>query len=154
DLYESAACVQEYAPPKTVDPQAAEARLNDVRALLPEVLGIGESDVFYKVRRRQRPEDQYGRQADAGALRVVHEGGHRFEVNLSDFLDTGLFLDQRRLRAILGERASGKRFLNLFSYTATATVYAARGGAASSVSVDLSNTYAAWAQRNFRLNGV
>jgi 23S rRNA (guanine2445-N2)-methyltransferase / 23S rRNA (guanine2069-N7)-methyltransferase len=152
DLYEDAACVAEYAPPSTVDPRAAEARLNDVRALVPEVLGVAPESLFVKLRRRQRPEEQYGRQAEAGAVRVVHEGGHRFEVNLSDFLDTGLFLDQRRLRAIVGERAAGRRFLNLFAYTATATVYAA--DAAKSVSVDLSNTYLDWAGRNFRLNGL
>jgi 23S rRNA (cytosine1962-C5)-methyltransferase len=85
---------------------------------------------------------------------VVVEGGHRFLVNLHGYLDTGLFLDHRITRRMVGERATGRRFLNLFAYTGSFTVYAARGGAVSSESVDLSNTYCDWAERNLRLNGV
>ena len=84
----------------------------------------------------------------------VREGGHKFLVNLSDYLDTGLFLDHRRIRAMIEELARGKSFLNLFAYTGSATVYAAAGGARSSVSVDLSNTYIEWAADNFALNRV
>ena len=80
------------------------------------------------------------------------EGGHRFRVNLTDYLDTGLFLDHRQTRAWVQEHAKGVRFLNLFCYTGSFTVYAAAGGASSSVSVDLSNTYVDWARRNFDLN--
>ncbi len=85
---------------------------------------------------------------------VVREGGHRFVVNLHAYLDTGLFLDHRVTRGIVGRRAQGRRFLNLFAYTSSFTVYAARGGAVSSESVDLSNTYSNWAERNLRLNGI
>lgn len=154
DLYETAAHVQEYAPPSTIDPARAEERLGDVLALVPEVLGVAAADVYLKQRRRQKPTEQYGRMDRRGKMRTVREGGHRFLVNLSDYLDTGLFLDHRRLRAMIGERARGKSFLNLFAYTGSATVYAAAGGARSSVSVDLSNTYLDWAAENFALNGV
>jgi 23S rRNA (guanine2445-N2)-methyltransferase / 23S rRNA (guanine2069-N7)-methyltransferase len=151
DVYEDAVHVQEYAPPATVDAKIAEARLHDVMRAVPEVLGT--RDVFLKVRRRQK-SFQYEKFSNENIEREVREGGHRFIVNLSDYVDTGLYLDQRRLRAMIGELARGKRFLNLFAYTATATVYAAKGGALSTTSVDLSNTYLDWAQRNLQLNGV
>jgi 23S rRNA (guanine2445-N2)-methyltransferase / 23S rRNA (guanine2069-N7)-methyltransferase len=152
DLYESAAHVQEYAPPSTIEPARAQERLDDVMALVPEVLGIAATDVFLKQRRRQRPETQYGKQAARGKKRTVREGGHKFLVNLTDYLDTGLFLDHRRLRAMIQSLSDGKLFLNLFAYTGSATVYAAAGGARSTVSVDLSNTYLEWATENFELN--
>ncbi len=85
---------------------------------------------------------------------VVREGGYRFIVNLHGYLDTGLFLDHRVTRAMVGALAAGKRFLNLFSYTGSFTVHAAGGRAASSESVDLSNTYSHWAERNLRLNAI
>jgi 23S rRNA (guanine2445-N2)-methyltransferase / 23S rRNA (guanine2069-N7)-methyltransferase len=156
DVYQDALHVQEYAPPSTIEPERAERRLADIMTVLPEVAGVAPENVFLKVRRRQRPVEQYQKlgASGAGAEREVREGGHRFLVNLRDYIDTGLFLDHRRLRALIAELATGRRFLNLFSYTATASVYAARAGARSTVSVDLSNTYLEWARRNFELNGV
>jgi 23S rRNA (guanine2445-N2)-methyltransferase / 23S rRNA (guanine2069-N7)-methyltransferase len=82
----------------------------------------------------------------------ITEGPCRFLVNFSDYLDTGLFLDHRLTRALLGELAKDKHFLNLFGYTGTATVYAALGGALSTTTVDMSNTYLDWAERNLELN--
>ena len=154
DLYEDAAHVQEYAPPKEIEPERAEARLRDVKLVLPEALGIESDQVFLKVRKRQRGLSQYEKLGESGQEREVAEGGYRFLVNLADYLDTGLFLDHRNLRAMIGQLSKGKRFLNLFCYTAAATVFAARGGARSSTSVDLSNTYLDWAGRNFALNGI
>jgi 23S rRNA (guanine2445-N2)-methyltransferase / 23S rRNA (guanine2069-N7)-methyltransferase len=154
DLYEKSAHVQEYAPPSTIDPARAEERLGDIIALVPEVLGIAATNVHVKQRRRQKPTDQYGRMGARGKKLTVREGGHQFLVNLSDYLDTGLFLDHRRVRAMIEELARGKSFLNLFAYTGSATVYAAKGGARSSVSVDLSNTYIDWASENLALNHV
>jgi 23S rRNA (guanine2445-N2)-methyltransferase / 23S rRNA (guanine2069-N7)-methyltransferase len=154
DLYENAAHVQEYAPPATVDAERAEERLGDVLALVPELLDVAAADVFLKQRRRQRGGTQYERQAKKGRTLTVREGGHRFLVNLSDYLDTGLFLDHRRLRAMIQSLSAGKRVLNLFAYTGSATIYAAAGGARSSTSVDLSNTYLDWAAENFALNRV
>src|SRR6202050_2237566 len=91
--------------------------------------------------------------APAEAPHVVREGGLKFRVNFDDYLDTGLFLDQRITRARLREAARGRRFLNLFAYTGSATVYAASGGATATTSVDMSRTYLEWAQRNLSING-
>ena len=154
DLYEQAAHIQEYEAPKTVDAAAAEQRLHDVMAVAPEVLGVRPEDVFLKVRRRQRGLEQYEKLDSSGAEWKVHEGGHTFLVNLRDHLDSGLFLDHRKLRALIAELAPGRRFLNLYAYTASATVYAAKAGARASTSVDLSNTYLEWAARNLAENGV
>jgi 23S rRNA G2069 N7-methylase RlmK/C1962 C5-methylase RlmI len=118
-----------------------------------EALDIEPSLVFIKFRERQRGAAQYRRLGDRGVIREVIEGGLRFRVNLSDYLDTGLFPDRRRLRVLVREAAAGKRVLNLFCYTAAFSVYAAAGGAAEIDSVDLSNTYLDWGRENFRLNG-
>jgi 23S rRNA (guanine2445-N2)-methyltransferase / 23S rRNA (guanine2069-N7)-methyltransferase len=118
-----------------------------------EALGIAPGSVFMKTRRRQRGKAQYEKIGRDSAERVVREGGLSFVVNLSDYLDTGLFLDHRPTRAMVRAEAAGKAVLNLFAYTGSFSVYAAAGGAASVTSVDLSNTYLAWASRNFALNG-
>ncbi|MFN7132761.1 MAG: bifunctional 23S rRNA (guanine(2069)-N(7))-methyltransferase RlmK/23S rRNA (guanine(2445)-N(2))-methyltransferase RlmL, partial [Myxococcales bacterium] len=154
DLYEKWVHVQEYAPPKTVDPKAAEARLRDVMSVIPEVMGVMRSDVVLKVRRRQKGVSQYEKVGQLHEFLEVHEGGHKFLVNLRDYLDTGLFLDHRNTRKLIGELAKGRRFLNLFAYTGTASVYATKGGAASTTTVDMSNTYIDWAKRNFEVNGI
>lgn len=154
DVYEQWVQLQEYAPPPTVSAERAEERLHDMALLTAEVLEVGAQDLFVKVRQRQRGGAQYARLARGGAFQVVREGGHRFWVNLSDRLDTGLFLDQRQVRALIAQESAGKRVLNAFCYTAATTVYAAMGGATASVSVDLSATYLDWARRNFVLNGV
>jgi 23S rRNA (guanine2445-N2)-methyltransferase / 23S rRNA (guanine2069-N7)-methyltransferase len=154
DLYERWAHVSEYAPPPSVDAAAAARRREEALAVTAEVLEIEPEGVFYKVRRRQRGTAQYQRRGDSGRELSVREGGHRFLVNLSDYIDTGLFLDHRLTRAMLAELAVGRDVLNLFAYTATGTVYAALAGARSTTSVDLSRTYLAWAQRNLTLNGV
>jgi 23S rRNA (guanine2445-N2)-methyltransferase / 23S rRNA (guanine2069-N7)-methyltransferase len=152
DLYERWAHVQEYAPPPEVDEELTKARLDAALRVIPEVLGVAPADVFLKVRTRQRGAVQYGRQAAHGVEHVVHEGDLRFLVNLTDYLDTGLFLQGREVRRLLAGLATGQRFLNLFGYTGTATVAAARGGATDTTTVDLNGRYLAWAQRNFSLN--
>ena len=152
DLYERWVHVQEYAPPPEVDVELAKARLDAALRVVPEVLGVAPADVFLKVRARQRGAVQYGRQAAHGVEHAVHEGDLRFLVNLTDYLDTGLFLQGREVRRLLAGLATGQRFLNLFGYTGTATVAAARGGAADTTTVDLNDRYLAWAQRNFSLN--
>lgn len=124
-----------------------------VRAIVAGALAIPVEHVHSKEKRRQRGLTQHEKQGESGETMTVQEGGLRFEVNLRDYIDTGLFLDHRLTRARVREEARGKRFLNLFCYTGSFTVYAAAGGAASTTSVDLSNTYIDWAQRNMRLNG-
>jgi 23S rRNA (guanine2445-N2)-methyltransferase / 23S rRNA (guanine2069-N7)-methyltransferase len=154
DRYADAVHVQEYAAPATVDPEKAALRLAAALEVVPGVLDVRKDAVFLKVRRRQKGHSQYERQSDDRARRIVTEDGLKFEVNLSDYLDTGLFLDHRLLRRRLRAEAAGKQFLNLFSYTGAATVHAASGDAASTLSIDLSNTYLDWAERNLRLNNV
>ena len=104
------------------------------------------------MRARQRGSSQYEKQDTTGRFMRIQEGPAQFWVNLQDYLDTGLFLDHRNTRTMIGEFAEGKTFLNLFAYTGTATVHAALGGATKSVTVDMSNTYIDWAERNFDLN--
>jgi len=116
-------------------------------------LGIDSERIFLKQRQRQRGESQYEKIGETRFTKIVGEGGLVFKVNLSDYLDTGLFPDKRLLRAMVREEAEGKRILNLFSYTGSFSVYAAAGGAVSTDSVDLSNTYLSWARENFSLNG-
>lgn len=155
DLYQGEALwvqVQEYEAPATVDPARAEQRLVEVLAAVPAVLEIPRAQMFLKVRRRQKGMAQYEKQAEAGRFFEVGEDGLRFWVNFEDYLDTGLFLDHRLTRHLLRELAPGRRFLNLFGYTGSATVYAVAGGAVASTTVDLSRTYLDWARRNLELN--
>lgn len=120
-----------------------------------QVVGIHPDNAVAKTRMRQRGAAQYERQDARDAVTgIVREQGHRFFVNLSSYLDTGLFMDHRPLRKIVGSEARGKSVLNLFCYTATFSVYAAAGGAETVDSVDLSNTYLDWGRRNFALNGL
>ncbi|MCK9606631.1 MAG: bifunctional 23S rRNA (guanine(2069)-N(7))-methyltransferase RlmK/23S rRNA (guanine(2445)-N(2))-methyltransferase RlmL [Methylomonas sp.] len=146
--------VQEYESPKTIDPAKANQRLAGAMVEIPKVLGIPKEQVFLKIRRKQKNTDQYEKQGDSGRFHVIEEGGCKFWVNFEDYLDTGLFLDHRPIRMLIQQQAQGKRFLNLFAYTGSASVLAAMGGAASSVTVDMSNTYLDWAKRNFDLNGI
>ncbi|MFC2973542.1 bifunctional 23S rRNA (guanine(2069)-N(7))-methyltransferase RlmK/23S rRNA (guanine(2445)-N(2))-methyltransferase RlmL [Azotobacter bryophylli] len=153
DIYGDWVHVQEYAPPRSIDPEKAQARLLDALAAIPAALGVPADKVVVKRRERQTGTRQYERQGSEGCFMEVQEGGARLLVNLTDYLDTGLFLDHRPLRLRIQREAAGKRFLNLFCYTATATVHAAKGGARSTTSVDLSKTYLDWARRNLALNG-
>tara|TARA_R100000656_G_scaffold22851_6_gene20272 strand:+ start:397 stop:2550 length:2154 start_codon:yes stop_codon:yes gene_type:complete len=157
DVYQDAIHVQEYAPPITVDEASANRHLTEIRQALLSLYPESRGKLFFKERRRQKGDSQYQRQPSGSshnALQVVTEGAARFEVNLSDYLDTGLFLDHRPVRRMIGAMARGKRVLNLFCYTAAASVHAALGGATSSLSIDMSNSYLEWAGRNFALNGL
>ncbi|MCP1728618.1 23S rRNA (guanine2445-N2)-methyltransferase / 23S rRNA (guanine2069-N7)-methyltransferase [Natronospira proteinivora] len=153
DRYGDHAVVQEYAPPKEISVAKAERRLAAGLAAIARALGLPGENVHLKTRRPQKGSQQYGRLGDRGLTLAVHEGPARLEVNLTDYLDTGLFLDHRPVRQWVRERAAGKDMLNLFAYTGTATVQAALGGAKSTTSVDLSRTYLDWARRNLHLNG-
>lgn len=145
--------VAEYAAPSEIDPDKARARLEEVIAAVPQVLDVDARDVFLKVRQRQRGAAQYSAVSRTGVTGIVAEDGLLFEVNLSDYLDTGLFLDHRMTRKLLRDMARGTRFLNLFAYTGAASVHAAAGGAVSTTTIDLSATYLAWAERNMLRNG-
>ncbi|HIC45735.1 MAG TPA: bifunctional 23S rRNA (guanine(2069)-N(7))-methyltransferase RlmK/23S rRNA (guanine(2445)-N(2))-methyltransferase RlmL [Methylophaga aminisulfidivorans] len=153
DLYDDHIHVQEYAPPKQIDPEKAVERLQEAMQIIPEVFEVPVTHVALKVRKKQRGKEQYEAQAAKNQRFEVRENGLRFWVNLTDYLDTGLFLDHRDTRQLVRELAKGKNFLNLFSYTGSASVYAAAGQARSTTSVDMSNTYLAWAEDNMKLNG-
>ncbi|MDE2150505.1 MAG: bifunctional 23S rRNA (guanine(2069)-N(7))-methyltransferase RlmK/23S rRNA (guanine(2445)-N(2))-methyltransferase RlmL [Gammaproteobacteria bacterium] len=148
------AVAQEYAAPATVDPVQAERRLRQALVQIAAQLELSASRLHLRVRQRQRGTQQYQRQSRQRQFHTITEHGCRLRVNFDDYLDTGLFLDHRPLRRLLGEEAAGKRFLNLFCYTAAATVHAAVGGAAGSLSVDLSATYLDWARDNLAANGA
>lgn len=144
--------VQEYAAPKSIDRRKADQRLAEAMAVIPTLLQVEKNHVFLKVRRRQQSSEQYEKQSTPGEFHVVEENGCLFLVNFETYLDTGLFLDHRPIRQMIQQQARGKRFLNLFCYTGAATIHAARGGALSTTSVDMSRTYLDWAKKNLQLN--
>jgi 23S rRNA (guanine2445-N2)-methyltransferase / 23S rRNA (guanine2069-N7)-methyltransferase len=154
DRYEECLHLAEYDRPHDRSPAQHADWLDLMAKTAAETLEVPKGQVFMKRRERQRGMNQYERFAEQGKTFVVHEGGLKFRVNLSDYLDTGLFLDHRITRAMVREAAAGKRFLNLFGYTGAFTVYAASGGAESTTTVDLSNTYLEWAEENLALNGL
>ncbi|MFW1676171.1 bifunctional 23S rRNA (guanine(2069)-N(7))-methyltransferase RlmK/23S rRNA (guanine(2445)-N(2))-methyltransferase RlmL [Pontibacter sp. JAM-7] len=153
DLYGDKVQVQEYAPPKKIDAVKAFARLQEVMQAVPVTLQVAPEQVILKQRKRQQGSSQYEKQGESHRFFEVMEHGCRLLVNLHDYLDTGLFLDHRAMRRRLQAEAAGKDVLNLFCYTATASVHAAVGGARSTTSVDMSATYLNWAKRNLELNG-
>jgi 23S rRNA (guanine2445-N2)-methyltransferase / 23S rRNA (guanine2069-N7)-methyltransferase len=145
--------VQEYAAPKTIDPAGVQKRRNEALAALPAATGVPAEFIHLRQRRRTARGEQYEKLGQEADFRLIEEGGLRFWVNFTDYLDTGLFLDHRITRARLREAASRKRFLNLFAYTGSATVYAAAGRARATTTVDMSATYLDWTQRNLAVNG-
>jgi 23S rRNA (guanine2445-N2)-methyltransferase / 23S rRNA (guanine2069-N7)-methyltransferase len=145
--------VQEYEPPRTVDARGARQRRDEALSVLPEIFGIELDHVHFRTRKRHKPGEQYTKRAETGVDHVVYEDGLKFLVNFTDYLDTGLFLDHRPMRAKIRELAAGQRFLNLFAYTCSATVHAAAGGARATLSIDLSSTYLERARRNLDING-
>ena len=154
DIYNDRLHIQEYAPPADIPAAKAEERLKDLVFAARRAFEAPAERIYLKQRRAQTPDDQYRRHDQSKEFFNVTEGPGQFSVNLTDYLDTGLFLDGRLIRSWIAARARGTRFLNLFSYTASATVAAALGGARESTSVDLSPTYTAWAERNLRLNNI
>ena len=158
DLYGEFVHLQEYAPPKTIDERKAQRRRLEMEQatgrVMVDTLGLSPEDLFVKTRERKRGVSQYEKAADTGARTRIYENELTFLVNFDDYLDTGLFLDHRNARAMVREMAEGKDFLNLFAYTGSVSVYAAAGGARSTTTVDMSNTYLDWAEDNFRVNNL
>lgn len=145
--------IAEYQAPSSVDPARAARRFADAMAIAPAVLDVDANFTFSKVRRRAKGGGQYREAHDRSFVAATTESGYIFEIDLNAYLDTGIFLDHRTTRQMVGQMASGKRFLNLFAYTGTATVHAAGGGAIVTTTVDLSQTYLDWAQHNMKMNG-
>ncbi|HIP83186.1 MAG TPA: bifunctional 23S rRNA (guanine(2069)-N(7))-methyltransferase RlmK/23S rRNA (guanine(2445)-N(2))-methyltransferase RlmL, partial [Desulfocapsa sulfexigens] len=153
DLYEKWIQVQEYNAPDTVDEKAAQRRFQQCLHQVRHLFGVRRDRVFLKTRRKQKGKAQYQKQASRKKMHTVREGDCLLLVNFTDYLDTGIFLDHRIIRLKIAKEAKGKRFLNLFAYTGTATVHAAVGGAESTTTVDLSANYLHWARMNLALNG-
>ncbi len=154
DRYEDRLHMSEFARPHDRTPAEHADWLDLMIKTAGEVMEVHPKNIFMKFRDRQRGDSQYERRGSDGHVLVVQEGGLKFQVNLSDYLDTGLFLDHRNTRGLFREAAAGKRVLNLFGYTGSFTVYAAAGGAAATTTVDSSNTYLEWAEENLRLNNL
>lgn len=154
DIYADHVHLQEYDTGWLMHKTDYEKWLAEVVEAVLFVTGLPKEHIHVKKRQRQKGKDQYEKTGITGTDFVIHEHGRAFWVNLDKYLDTGLFLDHRNTRQKIGNIAAGKSFLNLFAYTGSFSVYAATGGALFSETVDLSNTYLQWAQRNFELNGL
>ncbi len=160
DVYEGAAQdedrrlvqLSEYQAPKQIEEELAQTRLLDAINVTKQILSLDDGELFVKQRRRAKGGSQYGKEGSTPYELITQENGHFFKINPAQYLDTGLFLDHRLTRELVQSLAKDKRFLNLFSYTSSASVYAAKGGAFECTSVDLSNTYLEWSEENFKLN--
>ncbi len=153
DRYEDRLYIAEFERPHDRSPSEHADWLDLMQRTAGEVMDVHPANIFMKYRERQRGTSQYERRGSAGPAFTVNEGGLKFLVNLSDYIDTGLFLDHRITRGMVRDLAKDKQFLNLFGYTGSFSVYAAAGGARSTVTVDLSNTHIEWAEKNMALNG-
>lgn len=153
EWYDGVVHAAEYKRRHGMEDEEHEAWLQACREVLTGVLEIPQDTIFMKQRQRKAGrQGQYEKFGDEKAERIVREGGLSFIINLTDYLDTGLFLDHRITRGMVREQSQGKRVLNLFCYTGSFSVYAAHGGAKSVTSVDLSKTYINWAKRNMQYN--
>lgn len=155
ELYEDNVYLAEYQRRHGMSEEEHTAWLETCVPVITGVIGVPDERIFYRERRRKAGRlDQYGKLASEQEFFVVREAGLSFRVNLTDYLDTGLFLDHRITRAMVREEALSCRVLNLFCYTGSFSVYAAAGGAVAVDSVDLSKTYLEWAEANMVLNGL
>ncbi len=151
DWYEGRLCVARYE--KGESSPSDEGWVSPVLGIVGEALGVAPDHVYVRSRRRGPGGSRYSRRATERDFFLVREAGKKFRINLADYLDTGLFLDHRATRKMVGLEAAGKRFLNLFAYTGAFSVYAAAAGAVGTTTVDMSNTYLDWARRNMAING-
>ncbi|ANE52859.1 class I SAM-dependent methyltransferase [Flavisolibacter tropicus] len=153
ELYEQKVYVSEYKRKHALSDEEHDAWLTQCQEIIAEVTTIPVNEIYVKLRKRKEDrKDQYQKLDQAKNETIVHEGGLKFIVNLSDYLDTGLFLDHRITRGMVKEIAGNKKVLNLFCYTGSFSVYAIAGGAGAVTSVDLSKTYLDWTERNVMLN--
>jgi 23S rRNA (cytosine1962-C5)-methyltransferase len=155
DIYHTSAYVAEYDRNHTLTPEEKIEWLRLSKYCISMVLNIPIPEIFIKERKSIKSRnEQYNKLSEAKKEYVVEENGLKFKVNLSDYLDTGLFLDHRLTRQMVKDQSKGKNVLNLFAYTGSFSVYAAAGGADQVLTLDLSNTYIQWSKDNFELNGL
>jgi 23S rRNA (cytosine1962-C5)-methyltransferase len=154
EFYGNRLYVAEYKRQHNLPEEAHDVWMENSLAVIMEVLGVEEENIFLKLRQRKPGRLGQYQKYDAEQHEFeVEENGLKFIVNMSDYLDTGLFLDHRTTRQMVREQTKGKKVLNLFAYTGSFSVYAAAGGAAEVVTADLSKTYLSWAEKNLQLNG-
>ena len=153
DVYENIVHVSEYARDHGMLPDEHAAWLQGCLEVISRVLEVSNDLIYLKFRQKQKGLSQYERFSRAGAEYLVRENGLRFLIKPADYLDVGLFLDHRNTRRMVRDEAAGKKMLNLFAYTGSFSVYAAAGGATETCTIDMSNTYLHWADRNLTLNG-
>lgn len=153
ERYENSLYVSEYKRHHSLSDEEHEAWLESCKAIMHKVTGVAPDEIYLKLRQRKESrQDQYKKLAATKSEFPVGENGLQFLVNLTDYLDSGLFLDHRITRQMVRDISKGKRVLNLFCYTGSFSVYALAGGAEQVISVDLSKTYLDWTSRNFELN--
>ncbi|MBI1780654.1 MAG: class I SAM-dependent methyltransferase [Sphingobacteriales bacterium] len=154
DVYDDKVYLAEYRAKHNLTEGEHEQWLNESNHIISKVLNVADENIYLKERKRKSERTgQYQKTGEEAAFFLVEEGGLKFKINLSDYLDTGLFLDHRITREMVRKESAGKQVLNLFAYTGSFSVYAAAGGATEVTTVDLSNTYIQWAKDNFELNG-
>jgi 23S rRNA (cytosine1962-C5)-methyltransferase len=154
EMYEDHVYIAEYNRKHGMEEDAHEEWLDTCLELISKVLEVAPNKIWVKQRqRKENRKSQYEKLSLENHIMTAYEAGLQFKVNLSDYLDTGLFLDHRITRGMVREEVKDKKVLNLFCYTGSFSVYAAAGGAAEVTSVDLSKTYLSWAEENMRLNG-
>lgn len=154
DIYADKAAIWFYPRKKDDNQEATELFQNQALLQIKAGLKFSENNIFLKKQCRQKGYTQNNLSEKNFSQRfVVKEQGLKFEVDLINYLDTGLFLDHRNSRKLIQNKASNKRVLNLFAYTGSFSCYALAGGASSVCTIDLSKTYCQWAERNLNLNG-
>ena len=153
DVYGEHVFLQEYRADATIDQNIAKQRFYQAIYQIHKTLDIKYENIHTRVRQRQKGKEQYQKENDKNKFHIISEFGAKFYVNFDDYLDTGIFLDHRKIRQLVAKAAKNKTLLNLFSYTCTASVHAALKGA-KTTSVDMSNTYLDWGKNNFTLNNI
>jgi 23S rRNA (cytosine1962-C5)-methyltransferase len=154
EFYDNKLYVAEYKRRHNMTEEEHDEWMESTLDVICEVLSVGKENIFLKLRQRKPGRlGQYQKLDEVQHEFIVEENGLQFIVNLSDYLDTGLFLDHRLTRKRVRNEADGKKVLNLFAYTGSFSVYAAAGGADEVVTIDLSKTYLTWAEKNCQLNG-
>ena len=153
DFYAGKFCVQYFSYDRDTDEPPPE-RVLETEDALYSIFGASPKDIYQRTRLKRTRIQQYEKIASEKEFFIVQEYGIKFKVNLHDYLDSGLFLDHRETRRLVATYAQGKSLLNLFAYTCSFSVHAALNGAASTTSIDMSNTYTAWGRENFELNGI
>ncbi|QFQ32533.1 bifunctional 23S rRNA (guanine(2069)-N(7))-methyltransferase RlmK/23S rRNA (guanine(2445)-N(2))-methyltransferase RlmL [Buchnera aphidicola (Aphis fabae)] len=154
DVYKKWLIIQEYESPKIINTHYAYKRLCHAIYYTKEILSIPIDNIVFKIRKKQKNKSQYQKLFNSNKFFIVQEYYAKLLINLTDYLDTGLFLEHRRIRKLINTMSYGKDFLNLFAYTGSASVYAGLGGAKTTTTIDISKTYIQWSIKNMSINNL